>query len=133
VTSDSTPTRPFVVIESSRTAASDSLVAALVREGIDVASCAGPRHVGDCPLVTTTDCHLVGRADAVIHDLDLDDPVDRDVLWMLRTRYPELQVIVEASTDSARKHRRELDGCVVVPPYSPEHLAEVVAGVVAHR
>jgi DNA-binding NarL/FixJ family response regulator len=125
--------RPFVVIESSRTAASDALVASLVREGFDVATCAGPRNVGDCPLVTTTDCHLVERADAVIHDLDLDDPVDRDVLWMLRSRYPELQVIVETSTDNARRHQDDLAGCIVVPPYSPDHLAEVVAEVVAQR
>lgn len=125
--------RPLVVVESGRPGAREAMVASLRNVGFDVATCPGPRqlHAGGCPLVETSDCAQVARASAVIHDLDLDDPDDREVLLTLRARYPQLPVVVEVPTASARRHDDILEGCTVVPPYSSDHLAEVVRDVVA--
>lgn len=127
----STDPRPMVVVESGRPGAREAMVRSLHEAGFDVTTCAGPRvlHAGGCPLVETSDCPAVGRASAVIHDLDLDDADDREVLLTLRARYPQLPVVVETPTASALRHADVLDGCTVVPPYSPDHLAEVVASV----
>lgn len=120
--------RPMVVVESARPEAREAIVRSLRAAGLAVTTCAGPAHLhGDgCPLVETADCSLLARADAVVHDLDLEDPASREVLLSLRARYEHLPVVVEATTASARRHRELLEGCTVVPPYSTEHLAEVV-------
>lgn len=129
----STRARPLVVVESARPAAREAMVRSLHEAGFDVTTCAGPHHLhaGGCPLIETSDCSQVSRAQAVVHDLDLDDPDDREVLLTLRARYPQLPVVLEAPTTMARRHADILEGCTVVPPYSSDHLAEVVAGVVA--
>jgi DNA-binding NtrC family response regulator len=126
---DTTPTTtPMVVIESARPGAREAMAGSLQALGFEVTTCAGPRglHAGGCPLVETTDCPQVARAAAVVHDLDLDDPDDREVLLSLRARYPGLPVVLETPTATARRHADILEDCVVVPPYSPDHLAEVV-------
>lgn len=127
-----TTPRPLVVVESARPGAREAMVRSLHEAGFDVTTCAGPNHLhaGGCPLVETSDCPQVGRASAVVHDLDLDDPADQEVLLTLRARYPELPVVVETPTTAARRHAELLAGCTVVPPYSPDHLAEVVRAVV---
>lgn len=124
--------RPLVVVESDHTAAREALVQSLHAQGFDVTTCSGPNHLhaGGCPLVETSDCPQVARASAVIHDLDLDDEHDREVLLTLRARYPQLPVVVEASFQSARRHAQVLEDCVVVPPFSFDHLAEVVRATV---
>ncbi len=90
----------------------------------------GALHAGGCPLVETADCPQVGRASAVVHDLDLDDPADREVLLTLRERYPGLPVVVEATYHQSREHAEHLEGCTVVAPFSMDHLAEVVRDTV---
>ena len=129
---DTPGARPLVVVESARPGAREAMVRSLHEQGFDVSTCAGPRslHAGGCPLVETSDCPQVGRASAVVHDLDLDDVEDREVLLTLRARYPELPVVVEATHQALRQHRELLEGCVVVPPFSSEHLAEVVSATV---
>ena len=124
--------RPMVVVESSRFEARADMVRSLEAEGFDVMTCAGPAmmHTGTCPLVETSDCALVADASAVVHDLDLEDPGDREVLLTLRARYPQLPVVVEASTRTAQRYAAELEGCTVVPPYSTEYLASAVRDVV---
>lgn len=124
--------RPLVLVESNRPGAREAMVASLEDAGFDVATCAGPHalHAGGCPLLETTDCPIAERASAVIHDLDLDDPDDREVLLTLRARYPRLPVVVETSTATARRHADTLADCVVVPPYSPTRLTEVVRGAI---
>lgn len=124
--------RPMVVVESARPEAREAIVRSLRAVGLDVTTCPGPAHLhGDgCPLVATADCSLLARVDAVVHDLDLDDAVSREVLSSLRARYEHLPVVVEATTAAARRHRDLLEGCTVVPPYSSEHLAEVVRELV---
>lgn len=126
------PTRPKVVVESARFESRTALVSSLEAAGFDVETCAGGRHMhtGACPLVETSDCTLVAGASAVVHDLDLEDPDDREVLLTLRARYPDLPVVVETPTRTAQRYAAELQGCTVVPPYSSEHLAEVVRGAV---
>ncbi len=124
--------RPLVVVESARPGAREDMVASLHAQGFDVTTCVGPHHLhaGGCPLVETSDCPQVGRASAVVHDLDLDDAEDREVLLTLRARYPQLPVVVEASVPAARRHADVLADCVVVPPFSFDHLAEVVRATV---
>lgn len=128
-------TRPKVVVESARFEARAALVTSLEAEGFDVETCAGGRHMhtGTCPLVETSDCALVADASAVVHDLDLDDPDDREVLLTLRARYPRLPVVVETSTRSAQRYAAELEGCTVVPPYSADHLAAAVREAVVRE
>ena len=124
--------RPLVVVESARPGAREAMVRSLHEQGFDVTTCAGPHslHAGGCPLVETADCPQVGRASAVVHDLDLDDAVDREVLLTLRARYPGLPVVVEATYHQSHAHAEDLEGCTVVPPFSMDHLAEVVRGTV---
>lgn len=125
--------RPMVVVESARPDAREAIVRSLRAAGLDVTTCPGPAqlHGDGCPLVETADCSLTARADAVVHDLDLDDPDSREVLASLRARYERLPVVVEATTAAVRRHRELLEGCTVIPPYSSEYLAEVVQGVIA--
>jgi DNA-binding NarL/FixJ family response regulator len=125
--------RPMVVVESSRFEARADMVRSLEAEGFEVMTCAGPAmmHTGTCPLVETSDCALVADASAVVHDLDLENDDDREVLLTLRARYPDLPVVVEASTRTAQRFASDLEGCTVVPPYSSERLAAAVREVVA--
>lgn len=127
-----TRTRPLVVVESGRHEAREAMVRSLREVGFDVATCPGPRqlHAGGCPLVDTSNCPQVERASAVVYDLDLDDPDDREILLSLRARYPQLPVVVELPTGAARRHDDLLEGCTVVPPFSSDVLAAVVRGVV---
>lgn len=124
--------RPLVVVESGRPAAREALARSLREVGFDVSSCPGPHqlHGAGCPLLETSDCSQVERASAVVHDLDLDDPDDREILLTLRARYPQLPVVIELPTDAARRHDDLLEGCTVVPPFSPDHLAAAVRDVV---
>ncbi len=128
----STTVRPLVVVESGRPEAREAMVRSLREVGLDVATCPGPRqlHAGGCPLVETSDCPQVRRASAVVHDLDLDDPDDREILLTLRARYPELPVVVEMPTAAALRHEDLLEGCTVVPPFSSDSLAAAVRDVV---
>lgn len=66
----------------------------------------------------------------MVDDLDLDDPDGREILLTLRTRYPQLPVVVELPTAAIRRHDDLLEGCTVVPPFSSDVLAAVVRGVV---
>lgn len=124
--------RPMVVVESGRPEAREAMVRSLDAAGFDVTTCPGPHHLygGGCPLLESSDCFQVERASALVHDLDLEDPTSREVLLTLRERYSHLPIVVEASTAVARRHHELLDGCTVVPPFSPEHLAGVVQQVV---
>ncbi len=129
---ESKTVRPLVVVESGRPDAREAIVRSLREVGMDVATCPGPRqlHAGGCPLVETTDCPQVRKASAVVHDLDLDDPDDREILLTLRARYPQLPVVLELPTAVARRHEDLLEGCTVVPPFSSEYLAAAVRDVV---
>lgn len=120
--------RPLVVVESCRPEARDLTIRRLFEAGFEVVACPGPRHLhaGGCPLVETGDCPQAGRASAVVHDLDLDDPEDREVLLTLRARYPQLPIVVEATDLAALDHIDLLEGCAVVPPDRVDQLAQMV-------
>lgn len=124
--------RPMVVVESGRPDAREAMVRSLDAAGFEVTTCPGPHQLygGGCPLLESSDCFQVERASAVVHDLDLEDPTSREVLLTLRERYSHLPIVVEVPTAIARRHHELLDGCIVVPPFSPDHLAEVVQQVV---
>lgn len=128
----SNESRPLVVVESGRPEAREAMARSLRAVGFDVACCPGPHqlHGGGCPLVETSDCSQVERASAVVHDLDLDDPDDREILLTLRARYPQLPVVVEMPTAAALRHGDLLEGCTVVPPFSSDSLAAAVRDIV---
>ena len=120
--------RPHVVIENRDDVAAAAQAAALDAAGFRTSRCAGPDHeVRDCPVLTGEPCDLIAEADVVLHDLDLDHPVDREVLARLQRDRPGLPIVVEAGTTVIRQDRRELLRCTVVTPYSMEHLAAAVA------
>lgn len=122
------PTRPFVVIENGDPRAAASQARDLALAGMEAATCPGPRRLrgGGCPLLTTGDCFLLDRADALLYDLALDDAHDRAVLSLLRLRYPRLPVVVETPTEEARRHDVVLAGCTVIPPFSGDLLVSTI-------
>lgn len=124
----SSSSRPLVIVENGRSDAREAQAKSLTRAGFEVATCPGPHGLASpgCPLVSAGDCLLVDSAAAVVYDLDLDDPLDRDVLISMRARHPETPVILELSTAMARRHHHLLEGCTVVPPFSPESLGAAV-------
>lgn len=126
--------RPTVLVESWRPGAREAQAERLRRAGFEVTTCPGPRRMADagCPLAATGECDLVAAADAVVYDLDLDDAQDREVLWLLRSSYPDLPVVVEVTRPVANRHRHLLIGCAVVPTYSSPQLGAVVHEAITH-
>jgi hypothetical protein len=122
-----------VLIETSDPLAGSAGVRLLREEGLDVQVCRGPHRVpqGGCPILTDGDCSLVSSADVVVYDLDLDNPTEQEVLHVVRLRYPDTPVVVEAPTDVAQRHAADLAGCTVIPPISPEHLSRTILEVLA--
>lgn len=116
-----------VVIEHRDVGAAEATAAELRAAGVDATVCAGPEGLSTrCPLLVGGSCELVAEADAVLFDLDLDDPEERMVLEELRVRYPGKAVVVEASERDARTHAAMLEGLRVVLPFSPERLRDAV-------
>jgi hypothetical protein len=124
---------PRVLIETRDPTAASAVARLLRDDGLEAEVCRGPHRVpqGGCPILTDGDCTLVERADVVLFDLDLDDPVEREVLRVARLRYPDKPVVVETPTSAAHRHAADLGGCTVVPPISPEHLARRIVDVLA--
>lgn len=119
--------RPRVVIESRRPAAAAALAGALTESGIDPVVCAGPDESGHgCPLLADEPCALIEGADAVVYDLDLEQPADREVLRSLVVEHGGLPIVTERSTEEARQYRSSLQQCAVVVPYSTQYTAAAV-------
>lgn len=118
---------PKVVIEHRNVEAAEAAAQRLREQGIETTVCTGPEDLSTrCPLLVGGSCELVAEADAVLYDLDLDDPRERMVLEEMRVRYPRKAVVVEASERDARKYAAELDGLRVVLPFSPDRLSQVI-------
>lgn len=126
-------TRPHVLIENADPVAAATQAEALELAGFRATHCHGPDHdPRKCPVLSGGRCSLVEDADVVIHDLDLHDPTDRDVLRQLQRTHPTLPIVVEATTEAARLAAGDLDRCTVVVPYSTEHLVRAVTDALAH-
>ncbi len=126
--------RPHVVVENPRRSAGLAQAEALEAAGYGVTYCPGPSALagGICPAVDGVGCPLVAGADAVLYDLDLDDPHSRDVLIRLRHGYPDTQIVVEVPGDVVRENPELLQGCHVVMPYDMERLVQAVGDALAH-
>ncbi len=126
---------PRVLIESPDPVAAARQMRLLREAGVDAEVCRGPHRLPQvgCPLLTEGTCAPLTRADAVLFDLDVDDPVAREVLAVLRLRHAALPVVAEVPTETARRHAEALAGCVVVPPVSDEHLVAAVVDALAAR
>lgn len=97
--------------------------------GFEVASCGGPRRLDDgCPLAEGRGCPLVDDADVVLFDLDLDRDDEVAVFDALRATRPALPVVIEVPFWMARRHRRRLDGCKVIPPFDAGRLLRGATG-----
>lgn len=117
-----------VVIENRDDGAAAAQAAALESAGFVTSRCTGPDHdERNCPVLSGDPCDLIEAADVVLHDLDLDHPVDREILAGLQRERPGLPIVIETATTVARQDRGELRRCIVVTPYSMEHLAAAVA------
>ena len=126
--------RPHVVVENPRRSAGFAQTEALEAAGYDVTYCPGPSALasGMCPAVDGVGCPLVAGADAVLCDLDLDDPHSREVLTRLRHDYPDTQIVVEVPADVVRENPTLLQGCHVVVPYDMERLVAAIGDALAH-
>jgi hypothetical protein len=102
---------------------------ALERQGFAVDVCGGPEHVdgGRCTLLATGDCPLVERADVLVHSLNLDRLEHRRVFMAIRSRRPDLPVVVEMPRPAIERHERLLTGCVTIP--FPARTADLEDGI----
>lgn len=123
---DNRPLR--VLIEHEDVERRHALMQHFIDRGFDARACGGPHVLADatCPLVIGGDCPLVAGADVVFFDLDLDDGSEAAVYHAMRRSCPGLPVVLEMPLAAARRHRDELVGATVVPPYDTEHLVQVV-------
>lgn len=109
-----------------------ALAAGLRQAGYAVAVCPGPDETERCPLAGSEGCALAHGADVVVSSLGLDTPRSREVLQALRTRCPEIPLVVEVETGQEDDWPALLDGCeLVVSPVRPEQLVDAVRGVLA--
>jgi CheY-like chemotaxis protein len=86
-----------IVVECDDPALSDAAASMLGDAGHDVMECAGPDALHRCPLPETGRCALVENGDVVINLLGFGDSDRSRVLSHLRSRYPDIPVVVEFS------------------------------------
>ena len=95
--------------------------------GYAVGVCPGPRAHGKCPLTGPEGCAPAHDADLVVCALDYEHETAREVLRELRTRYPDVPLLVEVPSSMQAELEDILDGCATLPaPATPE---QVVAAV----
>jgi hypothetical protein len=85
------------------------------------------RPVPPCPLVKQGGCSLLEQADVIIFRYDLESPKNRVVLDLIRHRYAQTPVVVEASADEQAQFSQLLAGYRVVT--APAMLDELVDAV----
>ena len=86
--------------------------------GFETAVCTGP-SCGACPLLHGASCRLLDEADILLTTIDLRDPNSRSVLRTIRSRHPEVPVVVRVAGRVAQHGFGKdelLDGCEVIVP-----------------
>jgi hypothetical protein len=72
-------------------------------------------------------------ADLVVCSLGYEHEVAREVLRELRTRYPDMPLLVEVPSDLDADLRELLDGCHRLPaPATPEQIVAAVQSLSGH-
>jgi hypothetical protein len=84
-------------------------------------------HVPTCPLVRKGGCDLLERADVIVYRYGLESPENRLVLDLIRHRYAETPVVVEASADDQAQLAELLAGYRLVT--APAALDDIVSAV----
>jgi DNA-binding NarL/FixJ family response regulator len=104
-----------------------AIASALRFAGYAVGICPGPRGHGRCPLTGPDGCAPAHDADVVVCSLDYTRENTREVLRELRTRYPDVPLLVELPAGIDLELAHLADGCEKLPaPATPE---QVVAAV----
>jgi hypothetical protein len=121
--------RPRVLVENPDFGVGYAVEHVLRDDGYDVALCGGPDRLPhhECPLIFEGRCGAVEGADVVVHSLNPDRPDHASVLRGLRSRYPDVPVVVEVPGPTAARHPGLLHGCVVLA--SPAKRETLVAAV----
>lgn len=122
-----------VVIEHTDPDEAHAQQEALRAAGAAVNVCQGAMALPDqtCPVLGGRGCSLIEEADVVLHDLDIEDPGDREVLRSVREAYPQVPIVVEAPLDLAREHAETLEGVTVSPPFDMDALVRTVTDAAA--
>ncbi len=101
--------------------------------GYAVGVCPGPRGHGQCPLTGPAGCASAHDADLVVCSLGYEREVAREVLSELRTRYPEMPLLVEAPSDIDAGLGELLNGCHRLPAAAtPEQVVAAVQSLSGH-
>ena len=95
--------------------------------GYAVAICPGPRGHAPCPLTGPAGCAPAHDADLVVSSLGLEHESAREILHELRTRYPELPLLVEVPPDPDAELLALLEGCHLMS--APATAEQVVLAV----
>jgi hypothetical protein len=111
--------RPRVLIEQADPDRSLELAGEIRRAGCSVGICRGPDAAANpatrCPLHRLEPCVAVEGADLVVTALNLEQADSLQVLRGLRTRYPSIPLVVQATVDQTLELGDLLTGCTVVP------------------
>jgi CheY-like chemotaxis protein len=126
--------RPRVLIEHPDAAERSVLEHRLEEAGFSVASCGGPDATEGraCPLAVDGACVLVAHADVIVHGLPIGHQENREVLRLLRARYPDTPLVVEMPRPEAERYPGTLEGCTVLPfPARGDEIVRAVREAVA--
>lgn len=121
------PGRPRVLVESADESAGLELSSALRAVGYGVAICPGPMEKERCPLAGPEDCAIAHGADVIVSNLGLERAEGRAVLRALRTRCPDVPLVVEVGPGQDAEWPDLLRGCELVhTPVTPDELVSAV-------
>jgi hypothetical protein len=124
---------PRVLVEHPDEATGLAIASGLRFAGYAVAVCPGPRGHGQCPLTGPAGCAPAHDADLVVCSLGYEREVAREVLSELRTRYPDMPLLVEVPSDIDAELRELLDGCHRLPAAAtPEQVVAAVQSLSGH-
>jgi DNA-binding response OmpR family regulator len=118
---------PRVLVEHPDEAAGIAIASGLRFAGYSVAICPGPPGRGQCPLTGPEGCAPAHDADLAICCLGYEREAAREVLRVLRTRCPNVPLLVETPPDMDADLLELLDGCHQLPaPATPEQFVAAV-------
>jgi DNA-binding NarL/FixJ family response regulator len=116
-----------VLVEHPDEATGLAIASGLRFAGYAVGVCPGPRGHGQCPLTGPAGCAPAHDADLVVCSLGYEREPAREVLRELRTRFPDMPLVVEVPSETDAELRELLDGCRQLPaPATPEQIVEAV-------
>lgn len=122
---------PRVLVEYPDEAGGLAIASALRFAGYAVSVCPGPPGRGQCPLTGPEGCAPAHDADLVVCGLGYEREAAREVLRALRTRCPDVPLLVEVATDLDDELRALLKGCHELPaPATPEQIVDAVQSLV---